>query len=64
MTDLTNFGVAVQYEPDQLTYIGFSSRSAAELNFLASQNGNLLSLPPLIGAASVEFGAAPSRGND
>jgi hypothetical protein len=58
VTDLTNFGVAVQYEPDQLTYIGFSSRSAVEVNFLARDDGNLLSLPPLIGAASVEFGAA------
>ncbi len=58
VTDLSNYGVTVQYEPDQVTYVGFTSLSAQETNFLVSGGGTVMSLPPLQGAASVEFGSA------
>ena len=58
VTDASNYGVTVQYEPDQLTYIGFEDSSDTESNFLAAGGGTAIALPPILGAASVEFGNA------
>ena len=58
VTDLANYSVVVQYEPDQLTYIGFADGSATEPNFLGTAGGTVMSLSPILGANSVEFGKA------
>lgn len=58
VVDLANYGVTVQYEPEQITYIGFSDSTASQANFLASGGGTVLPLPPIVRANSIEFGNA------
>jgi hypothetical protein len=58
VTDLANYSVVVQFEPDELTYIGFSDATDDEPNFLSVDGGSIVALPPILGANSVEFGNA------
>lgn len=58
VTDLTNYSVVVQYEPENVTYIGFAEGTAAAPNFLGTEGGTILPLPPILGANSIEFGNA------
>ena len=58
VVDLANYGVTVQYEPEQITYIGFSDSTETEANFLGTGGGTVLPLPPIVRANSIEFGNA------
>ena len=58
VTDLANYSVTVQFEPEHVSYIGFAEASATEVNFLGSAGGTILPLPAIVGANSVEYGNA------
>ena len=54
--DLENFSISMEFDPDQVLYLGYEPSTVEEINVLLAGGGNTLPLPVLVSDRTIDFG--------